>query len=65
MASKPNSVKVAFDFDPKLKHRLSMLKADLRLRGIAATETGILEVLVSEVKAESLARAYRRYLGTQ
>lgn len=64
MASKSNSVKVAFDFDPKLKHRLAMLKADLRLRGIPATETGVLEVLVGEAKLEGLARAYRRYLDT-
>lgn len=63
MPSKSGSVKTAYDFDPKVKHKLAMLKADLRLRGIAASETGIVEVLVSEAKLESLARLYRRYLG--
>jgi hypothetical protein len=64
MASKPNTIKTAYDFDPAIKHRLATLKADLRLKGIAATETGILELLVSEAKLESLARLYRRYLDT-
>jgi hypothetical protein len=64
MASKSGSVKVAFDFDPRIKHKLALLKADLRLRGIAATETGILEVLITQAKLDGLARSYRRYLDT-
>jgi len=64
MASKGGSVKVAFDFDPDVKHTLALLKADLRLRGIKATETGILEVLVGNARLDSLARAYRKYLDT-
>ncbi len=64
MPSKRDSVKVAFDFDPEVKYKLTILKAELRRKGIAATETGILEALVSEVKLDSLARAYRRYLDT-
>ena len=64
MTSKPNSVKVAYDFDPEVKHRLATLKADLRRRGIAATETNILEALVTEVKLVALARLVKRHLGT-
>jgi hypothetical protein len=64
MASKSGSVKTAYDFDPRVKHKLAMLKADLRLKGIAASETGIIELLVTEAKLESLARLYRRYPGT-
>lgn len=64
MASKAESVKVGFDFDPEVKYRLATLKAELRRRDIAATETGILEVLVTEAKLETLARLYKRYLDT-
>jgi hypothetical protein len=63
MASKSGSVKVAFDFDPEVKFQLATFKAELRRRGIAATETGILAVLLSEAKLDALARAYKRYLG--
>ena len=56
MGSKPNSVKVAYDFDAEVKYRLATLKADLRRRGVAATETNILEALVTEAKFETLAR---------
>jgi hypothetical protein len=61
MPSKAHSVKVAYDIDPAVKHKLATMRADLRLRGIAATETGILEILVTEAKLETLARLYRRY----
>jgi hypothetical protein len=60
--SKPNTVKTAYDFAPEVKHKLSTLKADLRLKGIPATETGIISVLVEGAKLESLTRLYRRTL---
>lgn len=63
MASKKGSVKVAYDFSPDTKYDLTMLKAELRHKGIPATETGILEVLVANVNLDALARAYRKYLG--
>lgn len=64
MASKEGTVKVAFDFDPEVKFKLATFKAELRRRGIAASETGILEVLVGNATLEGLARAYKRYLET-
>lgn len=57
------TVKVAYDLDLRAKHRLSVLKADLRLKGIAATETGILEVLIEAADPSRLATLYRKYLG--
>ncbi len=63
MASKKNTVKVAYDLAPEAKHTLAVLKADLRLKGIAATETGILEVLIGLADVRRLAAEYRRYLG--
>ena len=63
MASKKDSVKVAYDFNPDTKYDLTVLKAELRHRGIAATETGILEVLVAYADLERLARSYKEYLG--
>ncbi|HEY1978218.1 MAG TPA: hypothetical protein VGG89_16820 [Candidatus Baltobacteraceae bacterium] len=54
------TVKVAYDFDTEVKFKLASLKAELRRRGIAATETCILEALVREAKVDAVARAYRR-----
>ena len=62
MAKPIGTQKVAYDIDSEIKFKLATLKAELRRRGIAATETGILEVLVSEAKSETLARSYKRYL---
>ena len=57
-------MKVAYDFSPEAKFNLTRLKAELRYKGVAATETGILEVLLNDAKADDhLIRAYRRYLG--
>jgi hypothetical protein len=64
MTSKSRTVKVAYDLDAAVKHKLAMLKADLRLKGIAASETGIIELLVIEAKLEPLSRLYRRSLGS-
>lgn len=63
MPSKKGSVKVAYDFSPEAKYNLTTLKAELRFKGIPATETGILEVLLNEADAETLVRPYREYLG--
>jgi hypothetical protein len=63
MPSKKGSVKVAYDFTPEAKYNLARLKAELRYKGIPATETGILEVLLNDAEAnDHLIRAYRRYL---
>ena len=63
MASKKESVKVAYDFSREAKYNLTTLKAELRFIGIPATETGILEVLVNEANLEELASAYKRFIG--
>lgn len=64
VASRKGSVKVSYDFTPEAKYNLSQLKAELRYKGVPATETGILEVLVNEAEADDhLVRAYRRYLA--
>lgn len=60
VASKKGSVKVAYDLRPDVKHRLSVLKADLRLRGLPATETGIIEVLIETASQDGLYRALRK-----
>ena len=62
MAAK-GTVKVAYDLDPRAKHKLSVLKADLRLKGIPATETRILEVLIEAADPSRLATLYRKHLG--
>jgi len=64
MASKKGSVKASYDFTREAKYNLTQLKAELRYRGVPATETGILEVLLNEAEADDhLVRAYRRYLA--
>jgi hypothetical protein len=64
MASKKGTVKVAYDFSHEAKYNLTRLKAELRYKGIPATETGLLEVLVADAEPDDrLIRAYRRYLG--
>jgi hypothetical protein len=64
MPSKKGSVKATYDFTPEAKFNLARLKAELRYRGIPATETGILEVLLNDAEPDDrLIRAYRRYLG--
>jgi hypothetical protein len=65
MPSKPNSAKISLDLDPHLKHKLGVLKADLRLQGLPATETLIIELLLSEAKTSTIARLLRRHLDTQ
>jgi hypothetical protein len=63
MPSKKGSVKATFDFSPEARYNLTRLKAELRYKGIPATETGILEVLLNEAEADDrLVRDYRRYL---
>lgn len=57
------TVKVAYDLDADTKYNLTILKAELRRKGIPATETGILEVLVDGADINMLARAYRKHLG--
>jgi len=64
MANKPMTVKVSYDLDTEVKRKLAIFKAELRAKGIAATETGILEVLVTDAKVETLARSYRRWLDS-
>lgn len=64
MPSKKGTIKATYDFTPEAKFNLARLKAELRYRGIPATETGILEVLLNGAEADDrLMRAYRRYLG--
>lgn len=63
MPSKPGSVKLTFDLDPEVRFALMLLKEKLRLKGIPATATGVIEVLVKEANVDSLARAYRRYIA--
>lgn len=63
MPSKKGSVKATFDFSPEAKYNLARLKAELRYKGLPATETGILEVLLNDAEADDrMIRAYRRYL---
>ena len=59
----PRTVKVAYDLSIEAKHKLATLKADLRLKGIPATETGVLEVLLDRAEVRTLASQYKRFLG--
>jgi hypothetical protein len=63
MPSKKRSVKVGFDFNPDSKFKLATLKAELRHRGVPATETGILELLIARAKPDAIARAWRKEFG--
>jgi hypothetical protein len=64
--SKKGSVKASYDFTPEAKFNLARLKAELRYKGVPATETGILEVLLNGAEADDrFIRAYRRYLETE
>lgn len=63
MATKKKSVKVGFDFTLDAKFQLASLKAELRHRGVPATETGILELLIARAKPDTLARAWREEHG--
>jgi hypothetical protein len=61
--SKKGSVKASYDFTPEAKFNLARLKAELRYKGVPATETGILEVLLNGAEADDrFIRAYRRYI---
>ena len=63
MPSKKGSVKATFDLSPEARYNLTRLKAELRYKGVPATETGILEVLLNDADADDrMIRAYRRYL---
>lgn len=53
-------MKATFQLSVDAKHRLSMLKADLRKSGHPATETSIVELLIQGADAKALATAYRR-----
>jgi hypothetical protein len=59
MPSQKKTVKVGFDFDPDAKFKLATLKAELRRRGVPATETRILELLIGRAKPDAVARAWR------
>ena len=63
MPSKARSVKVGFDFNPDSEFKLGTHKAELRHRGLPATETGILELLIARAKPDALARAWREEFG--
>jgi hypothetical protein len=64
MPSKKGTVKVSYDFSREAKFNVARLKAELRYKGVAATETGILEVLLNEAECDDhLIRAYRQYLA--
>ena len=60
MAKRSATVKVAYDLNIEAKHKLMLLKADLRLAGVSATETGILELLIAQTDVKRLLTAYRR-----
>lgn len=64
MPSQKKTVKVGFDFTLDAKFQLASLKAELRHRGVPATETGILELLVARAKPDALARAWREDFGS-
>jgi hypothetical protein len=49
-------VKATFELDPKAKRRLAMMKADLRMQGIPATEAAIVEALIVRADIAVLAR---------
>ena len=42
------------------KHKLSTLKADLRLRGMSVTESEIVDILVGATSADALARSLKK-----
>lgn len=52
-------VKSTYDLPVKTKHRLAILKADLRAAGLGVSESSILEVLIDEADPKSLARHFR------
>ncbi len=52
-------VKSTYDLPVKTKHRLAILKADLRAAGLSASESSILEVLIDEADPKALARHFR------
>jgi hypothetical protein len=58
--AKPTNVKVAYNMSATAKHKLATLKADLRLKGLPATEIGILELLIEGADENRLAAAYRK-----
>lgn len=41
-----DKIKSTFELSPQAKHRLAMLKADMRIKGLPATEAAIVEALV-------------------
>lgn len=53
-------MKTTFLLTVDAKYRLSTLKAELRKAGHAATEAGIVELLIESADAKSLAAAYRK-----
>ncbi len=63
MPSKKGSAKVSLDLSPEARYNLMLLREELRFKGIPATATGVVEVLVNEANVESLARAYRRFIA--
>lgn len=42
------------------KHKLSTLKADLRLRGLSVTESEIVDGLVTATSTDALARMFKK-----
>jgi len=63
--AKPKSVttdsrtKTSVSLAPKAKFKLSTLKAELRMRGHSATESSILEALILNTDASTVARLLR------
>jgi hypothetical protein len=54
---KPAKTKTSLMLAATSKHKLSTLKADLRLRGVVVTESEIVDTLVQATSANALARS--------
>lgn len=52
-------IKSTFELSAEAKHRLATLKADLRMRGIPATEAAIVEALILAAKDETVRKLLR------
>jgi hypothetical protein len=57
---KPAKTKTSLMLLSETKHKLSTLKADLRLRGVAVTESEVVDTLIGMTSTDSLARILKK-----
>lgn len=51
-----DKVKATFELDPQVKLKLAMMKAELRAKGVPATEAAIVEALIDSANPSAVSR---------